>query len=152
MSESKHFSKALRRYRLAAGQTQDDVAKLFGVSQAQISHWETGHRMPPMQKVMQIADHYGVTVDELIGRNVPKVELATGSLLSATEIDQWNHERCVHTAEGYCYRHDTTSCHREIQVVEKILSSRLSQAWHSGWEERHEGGPETEERNPYNSR
>ena len=46
----------------------EDVMGALGISQPTLSSWENGQRLPPMDKLCQLADFYGVTTDYLLGR------------------------------------------------------------------------------------
>jgi DNA-binding XRE family transcriptional regulator len=58
-----------RQMRRLRGDTfQKDVAYHLGVSQMMVSYWERGVCDPPLWMLIRIADHFGVTLDELVGR------------------------------------------------------------------------------------
>lgn len=46
--------------------TQRKVAQTLGVHVLTVSRWETGTRMPSVEKFIELARLYGCTVDELI--------------------------------------------------------------------------------------
>lgn len=50
--------------------SQVELAKILKVSSAAISNWEKERRQPDLEMVITIADYFGVTVDEVIGRTV----------------------------------------------------------------------------------
>ena len=56
----------LRRER---GLSQRQAAGALGVSQAQLSHYETGAREPGLPFVCRACDYYGVTADYMLGRS-----------------------------------------------------------------------------------
>lgn len=49
------------------GITQEALARLLGVTNQTISKWESGQCCPDIQFLPQIADYFGVSVDELLG-------------------------------------------------------------------------------------
>ena len=49
--------------------TQEKLAAEMGVSIAAVSKWETGNSMPDIVMLCALADFFGVTTDELLGRN-----------------------------------------------------------------------------------
>lgn len=59
----------LKPLRLAAGQTQTEVARLLGVSREAYSMYEAGKRQPGLEALDILAAHFGVSVDYLIGRS-----------------------------------------------------------------------------------
>lgn len=59
----------LKNLRKQRGITQRDLAKYLGVSISTFSGWETGVYEPDHAHLCKIADYFGVTVDELLGRS-----------------------------------------------------------------------------------
>ena len=58
--------------RLQDGLTTVQLAQKMGVTQAAVSQWDSGKKVPGIETVSRLADLYGVTVDYLLGRvNVP---------------------------------------------------------------------------------
>lgn len=62
---SEHFSRNLRRLRLAKGLTQEQLSNILGVSIQSVSRWECGNTLPDVMLLPDIARLYGVTVDDL---------------------------------------------------------------------------------------
>ncbi len=59
--------------------TQKDVAEKIGVSASAIGFWETGINEPKATYLMKLANFFGVTVDELLGRDeLTQAERAAG--------------------------------------------------------------------------
>ena len=58
--------KKLAALRKARGLSQKELAKMVGVSQTTIASWEIGTREPNIAKLIQMAEIFGCTVDELI--------------------------------------------------------------------------------------
>lgn len=52
--------------------TDSNLADKLGVSKQTISSWKSGHRSPKKPMIQAIANHFGVTVDWLMGFDVPK--------------------------------------------------------------------------------
>lgn len=59
------FSEKLRKLRTEQGLSQQKLAKLSGVSQTAIYHWEKGDRRPKLEQVRRIADALDVGLYEL---------------------------------------------------------------------------------------
>ena len=62
------MSEILLELRTKKGVTQEEAAANFGVSNKTVSKWETGASLPETEYLAGIADYYGVSVDELFGR------------------------------------------------------------------------------------
>lgn len=56
-----------------AGLTQKEAAISLGVSVQAVSYWETGSRLPSIEKLIQMADLYHVSTDYLLGRTPMEV-------------------------------------------------------------------------------
>lgn len=59
----------LRQLRKSYGQKQKQLADLLGVSQMQISRYESGKQEPDIKALIKLANYYGVTIDYLVGRD-----------------------------------------------------------------------------------
>lgn len=57
---------SFREARQKAGKTVAEVMKHMGVSGAAVYMWETGETTPRPDKLVKLAEFYGVTVDELL--------------------------------------------------------------------------------------
>lgn len=62
------FGDRLRTLRIARGEIQADVAALLNISVASYSAYE-GAREPSYERLRMLANHYGVTVDYLVGNS-----------------------------------------------------------------------------------
>lgn len=56
----------LRERRIAAGMTQEQLAKKLDVDQAAVSHWENGKSRPVSKSLKKLARLYKCTVAELM--------------------------------------------------------------------------------------
>lgn len=55
--------------------SQGDLAEKLDVSRQSVSKWETGQAVPELDKIVKLADLFGVTVDELVrDGEAPKAE------------------------------------------------------------------------------
>lgn len=68
------FARTLRRLMQQHGFTQRETAERVGVSVQAISDYATSKRNPRGDKLQRIAECFGVTTDELLGRDVTEVE------------------------------------------------------------------------------
>ena len=62
------FSKNLKNLRVEMGKTQKEFSVIINVSRLTISHWENGYSEPSISQLIQLADLFSVTLDELVGR------------------------------------------------------------------------------------
>ena len=72
-----NFSENLQSLRKSSGISQEQLAERLGVSRQAVSKWETDGGYPETDKIIQLCDMFGVTMDELIkGRiSVDKAEI-----------------------------------------------------------------------------
>jgi len=62
------FAKILNELRTANNMSQQELAQKLNINQSNISNWERGINRPEYEKLVSLADIFGVTVDELLGR------------------------------------------------------------------------------------
>lgn len=72
MKSSKGICNRLTDCRKQKLMTMSEVARLLGVSQQAYSKYESGMREPNFEKLVKIADIFGVTLDYLFGRDISK--------------------------------------------------------------------------------
>ena len=63
-----NYGDALRYAREEKGLSQSQLAEKTGISHQNISRWESGKILPSIDFCVKLADFYGITLDELIGR------------------------------------------------------------------------------------
>lgn len=68
----KKYGEYLKSERLLRKISQEKLAKAIGISQQAISLYENDTNEPTIGICERIADFYGITVDELIGRDYEK--------------------------------------------------------------------------------
>ena len=74
------FAEIIVRYRRELGLTQEGLAQRLGVTNQAVSKWESGQSCPDIALLPQLADLFGITLDELFGREAPKAEPAPAEL------------------------------------------------------------------------
>lgn len=57
---------AIKRFRLAAGMTQQALADALHVTQPAVLHWEKGRAAPSLDNLKEMAKLFRCTVDELL--------------------------------------------------------------------------------------
>ena len=64
------YGKELREIRKSYNLTQNQVSKATGIPQNTISWIELDKGIPNLQQCVLLADFYGISLDELIGREI----------------------------------------------------------------------------------
>lgn len=65
----RNYGEVLKEQRLLRGKTLLEVEAATGINNANLSRWESGKVIPSIYFCERLADFYGITIDELIGRN-----------------------------------------------------------------------------------
>ena len=68
----------LYRLRRERGLSREELADRIGVTRQSVSKWETGQSLPDVDKLVELAALYGVTLDALAGGD-PSEPSATGA-------------------------------------------------------------------------
>ncbi len=58
----------LRELRKEKGETQVRVASDIGIAEQQYQTYERGSNLPNLENIWKLADHFGVSIDYLVGR------------------------------------------------------------------------------------
>ena len=66
-----NIAKNLIFYRKAAGMTQAELAERINYSDKSVSKWESGNGLPDVYTLMQLAELFGVTLNDLVGEKTP---------------------------------------------------------------------------------
>ena len=64
-----NYGEALKYQREIRGLSQSELAQKTGLKQQTISWSETNTGLPNIDFCVQLADFYGITLDELVGRD-----------------------------------------------------------------------------------
>ena len=62
------FCDNFKKYRKLSGMTQEEIAKFLMVTPQAVSKWETGNGAPDISLLVPIAELFGVSTDDLLGR------------------------------------------------------------------------------------
>lgn len=68
MEKDNLIGNSIKEFRLSQNMTQKQFAQIAGVTHAAISYWENGVNIPNIRDCWRIADVFGVTIDEVVGR------------------------------------------------------------------------------------
>lgn len=74
------IAKNIKDIRKAHGETQSDLATAINVSDTTIANYEAGTRLPDMEKIKAIAEHYGFPVDRLINEDFSSMDFTLSTL------------------------------------------------------------------------
>ena len=69
MMDNNTIGRNLRRLRKTNRLTQEQLAKKLNITRQTLSNHETGKRLPDIYGLITVADIFGVSVDEIIGRD-----------------------------------------------------------------------------------
>lgn len=64
-----NFGEELKFQRTKRNKTLKEVEKDTGISNSNLSRWECGKVLPNINFCVILADYYGISLDELIGRD-----------------------------------------------------------------------------------
>lgn len=66
--DRKKLRQRITTLRKEAGISQEELSKIIGVDGSSIANYENGKRIPKYESILKYADHFGVSVDWLLGR------------------------------------------------------------------------------------
>ena len=66
-----NLGETIYRLRTGRGMSQDALAGALDVSRQSVSKWENNAAVPELEKLIKMSDVFGVTLDELAGREAP---------------------------------------------------------------------------------
>lgn len=62
------LSKNLKKHRKLSNLSQKDIANKIDISLRNYQYYESGNRIPPIDKLIIMADLFDVSIDYLVGR------------------------------------------------------------------------------------
>ncbi len=65
----KNYGEEMKYQRLKHNLTLRELEKQTGISNGTLSRWENGKVLPNIDFCVKLADFYGISLDELIGRD-----------------------------------------------------------------------------------
>jgi len=66
--EFEKFKERVRKLRKEAKETQVQVANAIGIADRNYQRFEGGTNLPNIENAWKLADHFGVSIDYLVGR------------------------------------------------------------------------------------
>lgn len=67
-----NFGEEIKFQRTKRNKTLKQVEEETGISNSNLSRWECGKVLPNISFCVILADYYGISLDELIGRDIGK--------------------------------------------------------------------------------
>lgn len=121
------ISEIIVKYRKELGLTQEGLAQRLGVTNQAVSKWESGQSCPDITLLPVIADLFGITLDELFGREAPKAAPAPAELdwpddgvLRVVLYAGHKHIGSSAASAGYinfCYEGPALNIHSELSIT-----------------------------------
>lgn len=82
------FGENLKQFRLKSHFTQEQLAEKFQVTRQTVSKWELDQVMPETGKLVEIAEYFGVSLDEMVFGRTDKEEILLSELNSAKKEEE----------------------------------------------------------------
>lgn len=79
------LEKRLRQLRKENKMTQSELASLLGITQQAVGRWEGGLSSPDPDTLLRLAEVFGVSVDNLLGRDLPTPAMRVTPYIAVTE-------------------------------------------------------------------
>lgn len=112
------FRDNLQHLRATRNMTQEQLAMLLGVSRQSVSKWEAERAYPEMDKLLQLCDLFGCTLDELVTGDVTARPIDGASGMSSAKAPQ--------DVTGYDHEMRTTTGKISLGVALPILAVSLA--------------------------
>lgn len=74
------FAKNLKKHRKRKKMSQEDMAEFIGITRQGYAKYENDESQPPFKVLIKMADFFDVTVDELLGRELPNKDVSFESI------------------------------------------------------------------------
>ncbi len=65
-----NYGEELKYHRTVRNLTIRELERDTGILNSNLSRWENGKAIPSIDFCVKLADYYGITLDELIGREI----------------------------------------------------------------------------------
>lgn len=80
-----NFNERIKKLRKQKDLTQEQLAEYMGISPQAVSRWETGASCPDISALPQLAELFGLTIDELLGVNEKKKRREINDIIAQAE-------------------------------------------------------------------
>ncbi len=94
----------ITQMRIASDISQEQLSESLGVSRQSVSKWETDQALPQIDKVLQLAELFGVTVDELLRDNIELKDTAKKTRNKYFGTDGFRGEANINLTSDQAYK------------------------------------------------
>lgn len=125
------LQKNLPELRRKKGLSQESFAELFGVTRQSVQKWESGDTQPTIDRLLEIADYFRISVDALLGRQKTDVETLRTSDMPVPKydtLDTFDDYSAQLANEEYQCRdegRDTSSIRELVPAIERLPNNRF---------------------------
>ena len=129
------FSEIIVKYRKELGLTQEGLAQRLGVTNQAVSKWESGQSCPDIALLPALADIFGITIDQLFGREPRALAVPTeldwpdDGVLRVVLYAGHKHIGSSAATAGYinfCYEGPALNVHSEVNVTCEAVNGNLT--------------------------
>ena len=78
------LGESLKKIRKQYKMTQEDIAKLLGISRSGYTYYETGKTVPSVEMLKKLATMYDTTIDDVVG--MPQKKSVSGKSVAETNF------------------------------------------------------------------
>lgn len=89
------FKEKLICLRKQSGLSQENLGDKIGVTRQTVSKWELGETTPDMDKLIQLAELFGITIDELVGKEDCPQENGSLCMRQYTGHYEYKSKKCI---------------------------------------------------------
>lgn len=106
----------IARLRREKGVTQEEFAKVFGVSNQAVSKWESGICCPDINLLPEIADYFEISIDELMGHETPPKKVQNVHSIPIPQVNDALLEKAVKLAQDNYGKISTAYLQRHLSI------------------------------------
>lgn len=119
-----YLAQNLKYLREQKGMNQNEMADVFGISQSAIGNWEQNHRKPDIEMIIRLAEYFGVSLDDLVLRDLrpPKPMCASNLkyLREKYEMSQEDMAQLLKTSKPSVSKYENGSVRLSVEQLMKI--------------------------------
>lgn len=114
--------KRIKELRMRNGISQQELGDLIGVTKVSVCGYETGSRSPNIETLEALASAFGISVDYLLGREIPIVNDGTRKYVGSISIED---VLLIQELRHYptLYNKVLKDVKRSVSIINKKISS-----------------------------